>query len=121
MMTSSLYFFQSVYKTCQRQAIALKLRRLIVYSKVYKICKCENHVTRIDVIMMSLPKTMENNGQMRTNCRGSGSLFYLSLIYFFVETYDSFENQQNSCRIFRLNCRGALVFLKRLMSVLSNI
>ena len=34
----------------------LKLCRLIVYSKFHKICKFEHHVTRNDVIMMSLPK-----------------------------------------------------------------
>ena len=35
--------------------------------KVPKICKFENHVTRNDVIMMSLPKTMENNVKMRAS------------------------------------------------------
>ena len=39
----------------------------IVHLKFYKICKFENHVTRNDVIMKSLPKTMENNGKMRTS------------------------------------------------------
>ena len=52
-------FSQSVYKTCQRQPTALKLSRLIVYSKFHKICQFENHVTRNDFIMMSLPKTIE--------------------------------------------------------------
>ena len=37
----------------------LKLGRLIVHSTFHKIYKFENHVTRNDVIMMSLPKTME--------------------------------------------------------------
>ena len=32
--------------------------------KVYKICKFENDATRNDIIMMSLPKIMENNGKM---------------------------------------------------------
>ena len=67
MITSSLCFSQSVHKTCQRQVTALKFCRLIVYLKFHKICKFENHVTRNDVIMMSLPKTMENNGNMRTS------------------------------------------------------
>ena len=58
MMTSSL-FSESVPKTCQRQSTELKLSKLIVDSKFHKICKFENHVTRNDVIMMSLPKTME--------------------------------------------------------------
>ena len=35
--------------------------------KFHKICKFENHVTRNDVMMMSLPKTMENNGIVRTS------------------------------------------------------
>ena len=31
------------------------------------MCKFESHVTRNDVIMASLPKTMKNNGKMRTS------------------------------------------------------
>ena len=65
-MTSSLCFYESVYKTCQRQATELKLGKLIVHSKFHKICKCENHVTRNDVIMTSLPKTMEKCGPRET-------------------------------------------------------
>ena len=34
----------------------MKLCRLIVSLKFHKICKFENHVTRNEVIMMSLPK-----------------------------------------------------------------
>ena len=34
-------------------------------SKVHKICKFENHVTRNDVIMMSLPKRQWNNAGVR--------------------------------------------------------
>ena len=34
---------------------------------VYKIYKFENHVTRNDDIMMSLPKTMENNRKIRAS------------------------------------------------------
>ena len=52
-------FSQSVYKTCQKQSTVLKLCRLIVYSNFHKICKFGNHVTRNDVIIMSLPKTIE--------------------------------------------------------------
>ena len=33
---------------------------LIAFTKFHKICKFENYVTRNDVIMMSLPKTMKN-------------------------------------------------------------
>ena len=33
--------------------------------KVSQICKFENHVTRNDVIMTSLPKTMEKCGPLR--------------------------------------------------------
>ena len=60
MMTSSFCFYESVYKTCLRQPTELKLSKLIVHSKFHKICEFENHVTRNDVIMTSLPKTMEN-------------------------------------------------------------
>ena len=59
MMTSSLCFCESVYKTCQRQLTELKLSKLIVHPKFHKICKFENHVSRNDVIMTSLPKTIE--------------------------------------------------------------
>ena len=34
---------------------------------VYEIYKFENHVTRNDDIMMSLPKTMENNRKIRAS------------------------------------------------------
>ena len=34
---------------------------------LYQKCKFENRVTKNDVIMMSLPKTMENNGKMQTS------------------------------------------------------
>ena len=57
-----IVFSESVYKTCQRQPTELKLGRLIVHSKFHKICKFENHVTRNDIIMTSLPKTMEKCG-----------------------------------------------------------
>ena len=59
MMTSSLCFSESVHKTCQRQPTELKLGKLIVHPKFHKIRKFKNHVTRNDVIMTSLPKTME--------------------------------------------------------------
>ena len=52
-------FSQSVYKSWQRQPTALKLCRQIVYSKCHKIGKFESHVTRNNVIMMSLLKEME--------------------------------------------------------------
>ena len=38
----------------------MKLCRLIALGKFYRLCKFEDHVTRHEVIMMSLPKTMEN-------------------------------------------------------------
>ena len=68
-MTSSFCFSESVHKTCQRQPTELKLGKLIVHSKFHKVGKFENYVTRNDVIMMSLPKTMENNGEMRTSAK----------------------------------------------------
>ena len=62
MLTTSLCFSESVYKTCQRQPTELKLGKMVAHSKFHKICKFENHVTRNDVIMTSLPKTMEKCG-----------------------------------------------------------
>ena len=59
-MTSSLCFYKSVYKACQQQPTELKLGKLIVHSKFHKLRKFGNHVTRNDVIMTSLQKTMEN-------------------------------------------------------------
>ena len=53
-------FSESVYKTCHRRPTELKLGKLIVHSKFHKICKFENHVTRNDVIMTSLPKQWKN-------------------------------------------------------------
>ena len=38
-----------------------------MHVKFNKMCKFESHVIRNDVIMMSLPKTVENNGKMRTS------------------------------------------------------
>ena len=54
-MTSSLCFSESV----QRQPRELKLGKLIVQSKFHKICKLEDYGTRNDIIMISLPITME--------------------------------------------------------------
>ena len=59
MMTSSLCFSEFGYKTCHKQPTELKLGKLIVHLKFPKIRKFENHVTRNDVIITSLPKTME--------------------------------------------------------------
>ena len=59
MLMSSLCFSESVYKTLQRQPTELKPGELIVHPKFNKICKFENHVKRNDVIMTSLPKTMD--------------------------------------------------------------
>ena len=64
-MTSSLCFSESVYKTCQRQATELKLGKLIAHPKFHKIYEVENHVTRNDVIMTSLPKAMRKCGPPR--------------------------------------------------------
>ena len=66
MMTSSLCFFESVNKTCQQQPTELKLGSFIVHSKVHKTFKFENHVTRNDVIMTSLPKQWENTDLRET-------------------------------------------------------
>ena len=66
MMTSSICFSESVYKTCQRQPTELKLGKLIDHSKFHKICKFENHMTRNDVIMTSLLKQWKNAGFRET-------------------------------------------------------
>ena len=68
-MTPSLCFSESVYKTCQRQPTELKLGKLIVHSQFHIIYKLENNVTKNDVIMTSLTKTMENIGEMRTSTK----------------------------------------------------
>ena len=65
-MTSSLCFSESVYKTCQRQPTELKLGKLIAHLKFHKICEFENHVTKSDMIMASLPKAMENRDLHKT-------------------------------------------------------
>ena len=69
MVTSSLCLSKSVYKTCRRQPTALKLCRQIVHSKFHKICKFESHVTRNDVMMMSSPKTIEEQWKDGDNPR----------------------------------------------------
>ena len=56
--------FLFVYKTCEKELTVLKPCRLIVHLKFYKICKFVNHVTRNDVIMTSLLKTMKHNGKV---------------------------------------------------------
>ena len=63
---SSLCFSGPVYKTCQCQLTELKLGKLIAHSKFHQICKFENHVTRNDIIMTSLPKTMKNGDLHKT-------------------------------------------------------
>ena len=63
---SSLCFYESVYKTCQRQPTELKLGKLIIHPKFHRICQFENHVTRNDAIMTSLPKTIEKCGLRET-------------------------------------------------------
>ena len=70
-MTPSLCFSQSVYKTCPKTTYRIKTLLADSLLKFHKICEFENHVTRNDVIMMSLPKTMEDNGKMRTSAEPS--------------------------------------------------
>ena len=76
--------------------IALKLCRLIAFGKFHKICKFEKHLTRNDVIMMSLPKTMENTDVRETSqiiCHSKGldesypKMYVLSNLSNFVESY----------------------------------
>ena len=59
MMTSSLCFLNLSIKLAKKTPTELKLGKLIIHSKFHKIRKFKNHVTRNDLIMMSLPKTME--------------------------------------------------------------
>ena len=96
MMTSSLCFSESVYKTCHRQPTELKLGKLIVHFKFHKICKFKNHVTRNDVVMTSLPKTMENEDLRETKqivyqSKGSDEsypkLYFLSNLSHYVKSY----------------------------------
>ena len=49
---------------------ALKLGRLIVYSKFHKICKFENHVTRNDIIT-------KHNGENADLCRSKQNIYQL--------------------------------------------
>ena len=76
-MTSSLCFSEFVHETCQRQLTELKLGKLIV---PFKVCKFENHVTRNHFIMMSLPKTRKNSGEMRTSAKPNKLYFNRKLL-----------------------------------------
>ena len=93
MMTSSLCFYESVYKTFQRQPTKMKLGNLIVHSKFHKICKFDNHVTRNDVIMTSLPKTMEKCGPKRNQLLYIGidesylKMYFLLNLSHYVKSY----------------------------------
>ena len=69
MMKSSLCFSESVYKTCQKQPTALKLCRLIVYSKFYKICKFENHVKNNGITTKSNRRTMQKCGPLQNQTK----------------------------------------------------
>ena len=92
-MTSSLCLSESVYKTCQRQPTELKLGKLIVHSKFHKIRKFEKHVTRNDVIMTSLPKTMEKCGPPRNQKNYIGidesypKMYFLLNLIHYVKSY----------------------------------
>ena len=91
MMTSSLCFYESVYETCQRQPTELKLGKLILHSKFHKICKFENHVTRNDVIMTSLPKTMEKSKQIIYHSKGIDEsypkMYFLLNLSHYIKSY----------------------------------
>ena len=47
----------------------------LVNSKFHKICQFENHVTRNDVIMMALPKTMEKQLENADFCRTKRNIY----------------------------------------------
>ena len=106
MMTSSLRFSESVYKTCQRQSTELKLGKLIIHSNLHKITKFENHVTRNDVIMTSLPKTMEKqwgNADLRISkqiiCHSKGIDESLPKMYFLLNLSHYVKSCGHFCRI----------------------
>ena len=63
-MTSSLCFCNFSAKL-DPDNLGIEFFRLIALGKVHKANKFENHVTRNDVIIMSLPKPMENNADVR--------------------------------------------------------
>ena len=83
-MTSSLCFLNLSIKPAKDNLQHWKLCRLIFHLKFYKICKFESHVTRNDVIMMSLPKTMENNGKCGPR---RNQIKYISLERFWWEPF----------------------------------
>ena len=60
--TYCLFVEKKLVMMKQRQTCSIET--LQVHLKFYKICKFESHVTRNDIIMMALPKTLENNGKM---------------------------------------------------------
>ena len=86
-MTSSLCFLYLSVKLVKDNLQHFISFRLIANSKFHKICKFKNHVTRNDIIMMSLPKTIEkqcrnashtkfqlNSPKRKKQCRLSTSL-----------------------------------------------
>ena len=64
----------SYVKLDSRQPTALKLCRVITFGKFHKIRKFKNHVTRNDLRMMSLPKTMSSDVDVRET---SQIIYYL--------------------------------------------
>ena len=69
-MTSPLSFCNSFIKL---DPYNLQACRLIALGTFHKTCKFENHVTRNDVIMMSLPKQWQN-----ADVRESSQIIYHS-------------------------------------------
>ena len=89
---------QFVHKTCQRHPTTLKVCWLIVCSKFYKICKFENHVTRNNVIMMSLPETMENNAKMRTSLEPNKIYIIRKVLMTAIQKWVTFIEFQPLCQ-----------------------
>ena len=71
---------------------------LTVYSKCHKICTFESHVTRNDVILMSLPKTMENNGKMRTSAEPNKIYIVQKVLMRAIQKLGLITCNLNQCR-----------------------
>ena len=61
--------YKQVFKKTYRQPAELKLCRLIVYSMFHKTGKFQNHMTRNNVIIMLLAKTIGKCGHSRNRTK----------------------------------------------------
>ena len=86
MMTSSLCFFLICLQNLPKAICSIQTLQADSLSKVLQNMQFGSHVTTNDVIMISLPKTMENNGKMRI--RKQIKYVY---IYIYIYIYISLE------------------------------